>query len=131
MAGHPLPRLRAVGARAAHQAAARARCCKFWQRYLAGFETVQLPTVYARRAVPDHRGANSRFQIDARTTADLRRLARELRVSLFSVLLSAYYLTLRGFCYQDDIVVGTPFANRHHQQMEELVGVFVNTLPLR
>ncbi|CAG2169614.1 unnamed protein product, partial [Oppiella nova] len=54
-----------------------------------------------------------------------------IKVSLYSVLLSGYYLMLRSYSNQDDIVVGTPVANRHYNQIENLIGFFVNSLALR
>lgn len=101
---------------------------RFWRAHLFGAVTLRLPIDFRRPELPDYRGANHRFQIDARA---VRKFASGLRVSVSSVLLSAYYLALRCFCHQDDIVVGMPMANRAHPQLDQLIGVFVNTLPLR
>jgi surfactin family lipopeptide synthetase A len=46
-------------------------------------------------------------------------------------MLSCYYLMLRAYTGQDDIVIGSPIANRHYRQIEHLIGYFVNTLALR
>ena len=59
---------------------------RFWRQYLAGFETLRLPADFQRPELLDYRGANHRFQIGSQVSSELRQLARELHVSLFSVL---------------------------------------------
>ena len=71
------------------------------------------------------------FELDEPVSIALRQLAKELKVSLYSVLLSGYYLMLHGFTQQEDLVIGTPVANRHYHQLENLIGFFVNSLALR
>src|SRR5690606_1550415 len=51
--------------------------------------------------------------------------------TLYTVLLSGFYLTLSSLTGQRDLVVGTPSDNRHHEQTQDLVGFFVNSLALR
>ena len=46
-------------------------------------------------------------------------------------MLSGYYLLLQSFSNQEDIVIGTPVANRNYPQLENLIGFFVNSLALR
>lgn len=103
----------------------------FWQENLEDFQELDLVTDRLRPDSIDYRGANIRLDIGAEVSRNLRELAKELGVSLFSLLLSAHFLTLRCFANQDDIVVGSPIANRDHPQLARLVGFFVNTLPLR
>ncbi|MBP1039250.1 hypothetical protein J8631_27305, partial [Serratia fonticola] len=71
------------------------------------------------------------FQLDAATSAELRALAASLNVSLYTVLLSGYYLLLGVYSNQQDIVLGTPIAGRHYPGVEDTMGLFVNTLVLR
>src|SRR5688500_6357468 len=61
----------------------------------------------------------------------LRELAKELKVSLYSLLLAGYCLMLKCYSNQNDIVIGTPIANRHYGNIENLIGFFVNALALR
>src|SRR6185437_6387382 len=65
------------------------------------------------------------------TSVALRELAKELKVSLYSLLLSGYYLMLRVYSNQNDIIIGAPVANRHYDQIENLIGLFTNSLALR
>ena len=46
---------------------------------------------------------------------------------MHSLMLSSIYVLLHKYTGQDDIVIGSPIANRHHRQLEELIGFFVNT----
>ncbi|MHB9147923.1 MAG: non-ribosomal peptide synthetase [Candidatus Amoebophilus sp.] len=103
----------------------------YWKNKLSGYESLSLITDKARPTQTDYRGADIYFELDKATSMSLRTLAKDLKVSLYSVLLSGYYLMLRGYSNQDDIVVGTPIANRHYRQIEDLLGFFVNSLALR
>jgi len=103
----------------------------YWKDKLDGYETLNLVIDKPRPSQIDYNGRDIYFEIDKETSNTLRELAKELKVSLYSVLLSAYYLMLRSYSNQDDIVIGTPIANRHFSQIENLIGFFVNSLALR
>ncbi|MSO13387.1 N-(5-amino-5-carboxypentanoyl)-L-cysteinyl-D-valine synthase [Rickettsiales endosymbiont of Trichoplax sp. H2] len=103
----------------------------YWKRELEGYETLQISTDYARPVEMDYEGKEIRFEIDEKVSISLREIARELGVSLYSLMLSGYYLMLKGYSGQEDIVIGMPVANRHYMQIEDLIGFFVNTLALR
>jgi amino acid adenylation domain-containing protein len=104
---------------------------RFWQEKLEDCQDLNVVPDRPWPVSPDYRGADIRLDVGTEVSQQLRRLAEELRVSLFSLLLSAHFLTLRCFTNQDDIVVGTPIANRDHPQLARLIGFFVNTLPMR
>jgi N-(5-amino-5-carboxypentanoyl)-L-cysteinyl-D-valine synthase len=103
----------------------------YWTRNLRGFEAVRLPLDLPRPARFDYQGREAPFSLDRQTTEELRALARSARVSLYSVLLAAWCLMLRGFTGQEDIVVGTPFANRGRPEFDGLVGFLANLLAVR
>ena len=103
----------------------------YWQRALSGYETLALPADHARPGQVDYRGRDHGFTLDAALSAQLRELARSQETTLYTVLLSAFYVTLAGLSGQEDIVVGTPSDNRHHAQTQPLVGFFANSLALR
>ncbi|NCY25238.1 MAG: hypothetical protein EBX37_10355, partial [Alphaproteobacteria bacterium] len=103
----------------------------YWKSKLEGYENLNLLTDYPRPLELDYKGKNIYVEFDKELSISLRKVARELGVSLYSLLLSAYYLMLKSYTNQDDIVVGTPVANRHYSQIEHLIGFFVNTLALR
>ena len=66
----------------------------------------------------DYCGENVYFEVNLAITENLRSLAKKLKVTVYSILLTTYYLLLRAYSFQDDIVIGTPIANRHHEQTE-------------
>ncbi len=103
----------------------------YWKTKLFGYERLNLITDKPRPLQIDYRGDDVAFEIDKETSDNLRDLAKAYQVSLYSLLLSAYYLMLRIYSNQDDLVVGTTAANRHYSQIEDLVGFFANTLVLR
>ncbi|MFD1260465.1 non-ribosomal peptide synthetase [Entomomonas asaccharolytica] len=103
----------------------------YWQQQLADYQPLNLPTDYVRPLQIDYSGKDINFQLDTKLSQQLRSLAAELNVSLYSVLLSGYYLLLGAFSNQQDIVIGTPIAGRHYQAIEQTIGLFVNTLALR
>ncbi len=108
------------------------RHLEYWRRRLTGApELLALATDRPRPAVQTYRGGIRRFRIPEETTQGLRVLARESEASLFMVLLSAWAVLLSRYSRQDDLVVGVPVANRNAPELEPLIGLFVNTLPLR
>ncbi|NJL19790.1 MAG: amino acid adenylation domain-containing protein [Leptolyngbyaceae cyanobacterium SM1_3_5] len=104
----------------------------YWQRTLAGAPSVlALPTDYPRPAVQTFRGQSASFQVDAPTAAALKSLSQQSRVTLFMTLLAAFQILLSRYSGQDDVVVGTPIANRNRAETSDLIGYFINILVLR
>lgn len=103
----------------------------FWRSHLDNYEPLNLVTDMPRPIQINYRGADLFFEVDESCSKGLRRLAQHCSVSLFSVLLAAFYLLLRVQGHQDDLVIGTPVANRHYPQIEGLIGFFINSLALR
>ncbi|NUP33710.1 MAG: amino acid adenylation domain-containing protein, partial [Streptomycetaceae bacterium] len=92
---------------------------------------LNLPTDRPRPAVQTHNGASEFFVLDEELSARVHTLAREHNVTVFMVLLSAYYLLLHRYTGQDDIIVGSPVTGRTHEDLASVYGYFVNPLPLR
>ena len=104
----------------------------YWQQQLQGeLPTLQLPTDYPRKRVQTFAGAVEHFSISADTTSKLTRLTQEYSASLFMTLMAAFNLFLRRYSGQQDLLVGTPIANRHRREVEGMIGLFVNTLAIR
>ena len=104
---------------------------RYWKEKLEGYEPLILVADKPRPKQINYAGADVFFEVDEETSTGLRVLAREVGVSLYSVLLSAYYLMLKVYSNQNDIIVGSLAANRHYYQIENLIGFFVNILILR
>jgi amino acid adenylation domain-containing protein/thioester reductase-like protein len=104
----------------------------YWQKKLAGLpESLDLPTDYPRPSVQRFAGGTHDFVIDAQLVARLRSLAERKGGTLFMSLLAAFQVLLHRYSSQSDICVGSAIANRQQSETEELIGMFVNTLPLR
>jgi len=104
----------------------------YWKSVLSGeIPLLALPTDRPRPASRLSKGAVCRFQIDAALRDNLEALCREKDVTLYMCLLAAFFVLLHRYTHQDDIIIGTPIANRNHPGTEGLIGFFVNTLALR
>lgn len=104
---------------------------EYWKNKIVGYEVLNLPTDNVRPVRMDYAGSNFNFEINETLSEQLRQRAKELNVSLYSLLLSGYYLLLSAYSNQEDIVVGTPVAGRHYSEVKDLIGLFVNTLVMR
>ncbi|MFI5916859.1 amino acid adenylation domain-containing protein, partial [Dactylosporangium sp. NPDC051541] len=103
----------------------------YWSEHLAGAATLELPADRPRPAQRSSAGAMLRFSVPADVTAGLRALSRSSGASMFMTVFAAFSVLLGRYSGQDDIVVGTPIANRNRAEVEGLIGFFVNTLVLR
>ncbi|MBF6170576.1 non-ribosomal peptide synthetase [Nocardia blacklockiae] len=105
---------------------------RFWRQTLADLpEELPLPYDRPRPAHPTQRAGTVRFEVPAEVQRGLEALARSQGVSLFMVLRSALAVLLRITTGGRDIVIGTPVAGRSDTRLDDLVGMFVNTLLLR
>jgi acyl carrier protein len=104
---------------------------EYWRDQLAGAKALELPTDYPRPAAPSYRGARQSFVIESELAENLRLLGRQEGVTLFMTLLAAFQTLLYRFTGRQDIVVGTPFANRGRLELERLIGFLTNTLVMR
>ncbi|MGE0127963.1 MAG: amino acid adenylation domain-containing protein [Blastocatellales bacterium] len=104
----------------------------YWKRKLGGDPpALQLPTDRPRLAMQRHRGARQSFELSAQLSETLKSFSNQEGVTLFMTLLAAFKALLHRYTGQDDIIIGSPIANRNRIEIEGLVGFFVNTLPLR
>jgi len=104
----------------------------YWKRTLAGAPAVlELPTDRPRPARQDHAGAYLDIVLDEALTAGLKELSRRHGVTLFMTLMAGWAVVLGRLSRQEEVVVGTPTANRRRREVEGLIGFFLNTLALR
>ncbi|HEX2092176.1 MAG TPA: amino acid adenylation domain-containing protein, partial [Longimicrobiaceae bacterium] len=105
---------------------------EYWKRTLSGApELLELPTDRPRPAEMDHAGALLSVALDEDLTAGLKALSQRQGTTLFMTLLAGWAVVLSRLSGQEDLVVGTPTANRGRREIEGLIGFFVNTLALR
>ncbi len=104
----------------------------YWQKKLGGeLPVLDLPLDRPRSTHPTYRGASHATLLDETLSTHLRALALQLEATPFMVLLAAFYVLLYRYSDQDDLVVGAPLANRSQEGTEDMVGFFLNMLPLR
>jgi amino acid adenylation domain-containing protein/non-ribosomal peptide synthase protein (TIGR01720 family) len=104
----------------------------FWRRELAGAPPMlDLPTDRPRPQILSYRGSSRPFEPGVELSDAVARLARDREATPFMVLLAALGAVASRWSGQDDLVLGTPIANRPRPELEGLVGLFVNSLPMR
>lgn len=103
----------------------------YWRQQLQDLPTLDLPTDRRRPAVQTYRGATYPLHCSPTLTQKLVALSQQAGVSLFMLLLAAFQALLHRYTGQTDIAIGSPIANRHRSELEELIGFFVNSLVLR
>jgi amino acid adenylation domain-containing protein len=109
-----------------------ARHWEYWRTQLATpLPILNLPTDFARPAVPSYQGAITHFYLDVPLTQAVIELGESRGTSLYATLLAAFQIFLGRYSGQDDIVVGSPVAGRTRPGLEGLIGYFVNMLPMR
>jgi amino acid adenylation domain-containing protein len=105
---------------------------EYWLNVFTGdIPQLEMPTDFPRPAHQGFEGDCIDFYMDAGETAKIKAAAAESDATLYMVLLSIYNILLCKYCGQEDIVVGTPAAGRPHADLENMIGMFVNTLAMR
>ena len=107
---------------------------EYWKNKLSGYkDLVGFPkNVSANiKANVFAKGHLIHFNIDAKMLHSLKLLTAQTSASLFTVLLSAFKVLLYKYSAQEDMIVGIPVANRQKQELENMIGFFVNTLAIR
>ncbi|MCP4654050.1 MAG: amino acid adenylation domain-containing protein [bacterium] len=92
---------------------------------------LDLPRDHPRPRAQTWRGARHRLRLPPELAAALRTLAREQDATLFMTLLAAFKVLLHRLSGDDDVLVGFPIAGRTRAEVEDLIGIFLNTLVVR
>ncbi|WP_375503869.1 amino acid adenylation domain-containing protein [uncultured Jatrophihabitans sp.] len=104
----------------------------WWSDYLAGAPAATtLPLDRPRPAVATDRGAKFRSQLDAATVSAIEDLGRHHGATPYMVLVAAFSWVLELFGGDGDVVLGTPVSGRDRAELRSIIGLFLNTLPLR
>lgn len=105
---------------------------EYWKNVLSGeLPVLQLPVKKTNQAILTYEGARHTFHLEKELIGKLKHIAKETGCTLYMVLLAAYNVLLYRYTNQEDIIVGTPVANRQNKNIENLIGFFVNTLAIR
>jgi amino acid adenylation domain-containing protein len=105
---------------------------RYWREQFTGeIPVLSLPTDQARPAKQRFEGSRMELELSTEETAELKQRARENEATDFMLLLAAAGIFLSKIGGREDIVVGTPVTGRNHSDLEQIIGMFVNTLPIR
>ena len=103
----------------------------YWRQQLNGISMLNLPADRPRPAIQSYRGKRQFLQLSKQLSEALETLSQREGVTLFMTMLAAFKTLLYHYAQQEDIVVGSPIANRNRSEIEALIGFFVNSLVLR
>ncbi|WP_256756844.1 non-ribosomal peptide synthetase [Cohnella sp. WQ 127256] len=105
---------------------------RYWVGQFAdGVPTLNMLADYNRPSMRSFEGDKLTFRLTEEETHALRKLAADLRITIYMAMLAVFNVFLSRYSGQDDIVVGTPVSGRSHADLHNAVGMFVNTLPIR
>ena len=104
----------------------------YWQQTIGDAPMVlELPTDHPRPATPGYAGDWLRHEIDSDTRKSLETLAQTHGATLYMVLLSAFNILLSRYSGNDELLIGSPVANRNRSETENLISSLINTVVLR
>ncbi|GGH70057.1 hypothetical protein GCM10008014_54100 [Paenibacillus silvae] len=104
----------------------------YWLEQLSGeLPILDLPADFPRPAVQNFDGRTVKFYIGKERTEKLKELAARTGTTLYMVLLSAYSILMHKYSGQEDLIIGTPIAGRTQEEVQPIVGMFINTLAIR
>lgn len=104
----------------------------FWEKTLAGeLPILQLPTDFERPAKQSFKGNTISLCLDEENTGRLKAFAASTGTTPFMVLFAGYHALLSRYTNQEDVITGVPLAGRRQEEVQPLIGMFVNTMPMR
>ncbi|MCX6248516.1 MAG: amino acid adenylation domain-containing protein [Bacteroidetes bacterium] len=105
---------------------------EYWKKELSGIpDILKLPADHPRPKIQTYHGAEYHFSIDRGLKEKLGLISQKNGTSQFTPLLAAFAVILSRYSLQDDLVIGVPVAKRNHFELESLIGVLINSLPVR
>jgi amino acid adenylation domain-containing protein len=103
----------------------------YWIGQLRDLEPLELPSDHPRPVTPSYRGESVCFQIEPALLEPFEGLCRREGATLQMGLLAVVALLLHRYSRQEDFAIGVPIWGRNHPELENLIGFFINTLPIR
>ncbi|EHJ52051.1 non-ribosomal peptide synthetase [Streptococcus macacae] len=106
--------------------------CDYWKRQLLPLPApLDLKVKHQEDLAAASEAGRHIVHIDQNQLSALKSLSTKTGTTLYMVLLTAYAILLNKYSFQEDFIIGTPVANRRRKELENLIGFFVNTLPIR
>ncbi|WP_337913308.1 amino acid adenylation domain-containing protein [Paenibacillus arenosi] len=108
------------------------RAEQYWLHVLDGeLPELNLPLDFHRPSIQSFEGEVVRTQLSVEQTVALRQFAKERNCTIYMVLLSVYHVLLARYADTEDVIVGCVAASRTRAECKDMIGMFVNTLPIR
>ncbi|MFZ2956742.1 MAG: amino acid adenylation domain-containing protein [Candidatus Ozemobacteraceae bacterium] len=104
---------------------------KFWHELFTDPEPLDMPTDFVRPPGAIFEGGDYELIVDRDLYFDVSRLSSETASTLHVVLLSSLHALLARFTGQEDVITGTSIGSRNHDELSGMIGMFVNTIPIR
>ena len=105
---------------------------QYWQAKLGGdLPVLNLPTDKPRPPIQTYNGSSAQFRLSEQLTKDLKQLAKQEKVTLYTLVLAVYNVLLYRYTGQTDILVGTPTSGRTRAEFISVVGYFVDPVVMR
>jgi hypothetical protein len=121
-----------VWQRQQYQGDVKSKLLDYWKQQLTGIPgLMKLPYDRPRPPVQTFNGRTLHFDLDPQTTASVKRLGKQHGSTMFMTFLGIYAVMLHRHGCGNDIVIGSPIANRTQQEIESVIGFFVNSLVYR
>lgn len=104
----------------------------YWREELSGkLPKLNLPVDYKRPQIQSYNGSFVSFKINKDLTDSLKKISRQLNATMYMVLLAVYFIFLNKLTQDEDIIVGSPITGRDSKELENVIGLFINTLCIR
>ncbi len=104
----------------------------FWvNQFKNDIPLLNMPVISSRPTVQSYEGSNHFITLNQTTYNQIIKTANQLNITPYMFLLSIYYILLSKYTSQDDIIVGTPVIGRSQKEISNILGMFVNSLPIR
>ena len=105
---------------------------EYWlKEFKEEVEPLNLPTDFIRGQKESFQGDSVKYIVPKEIKEKLETFTKETKTTEYMVMLSALMVLLKKYSRQGDIVIGSPIAGRLHKDTEKLLGMFVNTLPIK
>ncbi|MCP4155009.1 MAG: amino acid adenylation domain-containing protein, partial [bacterium] len=105
---------------------------KYWKKIFVGeLPVLELPWDYPRPVIQSFEGHHISFRLNQAETGCIKETANQNGTTLYMTILSIFTILLSKLSGQEDIIVGTPTEGRRHADLENIIGMFVNTLAMR
>lgn len=103
----------------------------YWKKQIEGVKLIELPTDFPRQERFKGGGDIVQWTLPSELSSDLKKLANELGVTLYELILAAYKVLLYDYSGQNDLLIGSPFANRTKEEVKPLLGFFIHMFAIR